>query len=172
MTDFFNKVKQHFKQNLPFVIYKKPNTQLIKGLFQNDSKLNLSDNLSETGFVFTSFDGNKKTILSKNNSEEITTDFIPELFGVNPKKTTRFDTTVKNNFESLVSKAINEIQMGTFSKVVVSRKEIVELPDFDIASLFVKLSSNYLSAFVYCWFHPEIGLWMGATPETLLKVKE
>src|SRR5699024_6370065 len=25
-------------------------------------------------------------------------------------------------------------------------------------------------AFVYCWFHPQVGLWLGATPETLLKV--
>ena len=52
MTDFFNKVKQHFQKNLPFVIYKKPNAELINGLFQNDGKLIFSDNLSETGFVF------------------------------------------------------------------------------------------------------------------------
>jgi isochorismate synthase len=24
---------------------------------------------------------------------------------------------------------------------------------------------------VYCWFHPKVGLWMGATPELLCKVK-
>jgi isochorismate synthase len=41
MTDFFNKFKLQFQQNLPFVIYKKPNNQSIKGLFQNDEKLNL-----------------------------------------------------------------------------------------------------------------------------------
>ena len=56
MNEFLNIVKQHFQQNLPFVIYKKPNSQLIKGLFQNDRKLNISDNLSETGFIFTSFE--------------------------------------------------------------------------------------------------------------------
>ena len=62
MTDFFNKVKQHFQNNLPFVIYKKPNTELINGLLQNDDKLNISQNLSESGFIFSSFDTNKKIL--------------------------------------------------------------------------------------------------------------
>jgi isochorismate synthase len=54
--------------------------------------------------------------------------------------------------------------------VVLSRNEIVDLPNFDLISLYIKLASSYPSAFTYCWFHPEIGFWMGATPETLLKV--
>ena len=64
----------------------------------------------------------------------------------------------------------NPAEKGTFSKVVLSRNEIVDLPNFDLISLYIKLASSYPSAFTYCWFHPEIGLWMGATPETLLKV--
>jgi isochorismate synthase len=170
MDEFLNKVKQHFQKNLPFVIYKKPNTELIKGLFQNDRKLNLSDNLSETGFVFTSFDENLKIVIPKNNSKEITIDFISETVPSFLKIESQINETAKNNFELLVSKAIQEIEKGTFSKVVLSRKEIISLPNFDLNSLFVKLASSYPDAFTYCWFHPEIGLWMGATPETLLKV--
>jgi isochorismate synthase len=170
MTDFFNKVKQHFQQNLPFVIYKKPNTELIKGLFQKDGKLNFSDNLSETGFIFTSFDGNNKILISKNNSLEITTDFISETVQLISKKVTQTNETAKDNFEFIVSKAIQEIENGTFLKVVLSRKEIIDLHHFDLSTLFVKLVNSYPAAFTYCWFHPEIGLWMGATPETLLKL--
>jgi len=170
MTDFFNKAKQHFQNNLPFVIYKKPNSELINGLFQNESKLHISQNLSETGFVFTSFDINKKILIPKNNSVEITAHFQPEIPQINSKVVTNTIESAKNNFEVLVSKAIQEIKNGTFSKVVVSRKETIDLPDFDIISQYIKLANNYPSAFTYCWFHPEIGLWMGATPETLLKV--
>lgn len=169
MTDFLNKVKQHFQQNLPFVIYKKPNTELMKGLFQNDRKLNFSDNLSEIGFVFSSFDGNNSILISKNNSQEITADFIAKTVQLIPKVESFIDETSQNNFEFIVSKAIREIENGTFSKVVLSRKEIVDLPNFDLSALFVKLANSYPLAFTYCWFHPEIGLWMGATPETLLK---
>jgi isochorismate synthase len=172
MTDFLNKVNQHFQQNLPFVIYKKPNTKLMKGLFQNDSKLNFSENLSEAGFVFSSFDENLKILIPKNNSQEITIEFIPQTVPLIPKIVSQIDESAKNNFEFIVSKAIQEIETGTFSKVVVSRKEIVDLPNFDLISLYIKLASSYPSAFIYCWFHPETGLWMGATPETLLKVNE
>ena len=171
MTDFFNKVKQHFQKNLPFVIYKKPNAELINGLFQNDGKLIFSDNLSETGFVFSSFDTNKKILIPKNNSLEISTEFIEEKFTLNSKTESNLNKkTAKNNFEFIVSKAIQEIEKGTFSKVVLSREEIIDLPNFDLSSLFVKLASTYPSAYTYCWFHPEIGLWMGATPEILIKV--
>lgn len=172
MTDFFDKVKQHFQQNLPFVIYKKPNINTIKGLFQIDSKLNFSDNLSETGFVFASFDGNRKILIPKNNSEEIIAQFIPETVNLNSNIESNLNQTAKNNFEFIVTKAIQEIENGTFSKVVLSRKETVDLLNFDLISLFIKLASSYPSAFTYSWFHPEIGLWMGATPETLLKVNE
>lgn len=53
--------------------------------------------------------------------------------------------------------------------MVVSRKEIVDLVKFDLVLIFEKLIQSYPTAFCYCWFHPKIGLWMGATPERLLK---
>jgi isochorismate synthase len=37
--------------------------------------------------------------------------------------------------------------------------------------VFKHLLQNYKSAFVYVWFHPKVGLWLGATPETLLDIK-
>ncbi len=170
MTDFFNKVKQHFQNNLPFVIYKKPNSEEINGLFQNDVKLNFSNDLSETGFIFSSFDANKKILIPKDNSEEIIAHFYPEYIQVNSKVESHSNEIAKYNFENIVIKAIEEIKKDTFLKVVLSRKEIVDLPNFDLISLYINLASKYPSAFNYCWFHPEIGLWMGATPETLLRV--
>ena len=170
MTDFFNKVKQHFQKNLPFVIYKKPNSELINGLFQNDGKLIFSEDLSEAGFIFSSFDDNNKILIPKNNSQEIVAHFQPEFFKINSKVESDSNDAAKISFEFIVSKAIQEINNGTFSKVVLSRNETVDLPNFDLISVYIKLASSYPSAFTYCWFHPEIGLWMGATPETLLKV--
>jgi len=172
MTDFFNKVKQHFQKNLPFVIYKKPNSELINGLFQNNGKLIFSQDLTETGFIFSSFDANKKILIPKDNSQEIIAHFHPEFSQINSKVESDSSKEAKNSFEFIVSKAIQEIENNTFSKVVLSRKEILDLPNFDIISLYIKLASSYPSAFTYCWFHPEIGLWMGATPETLLKVND
>ncbi len=55
--------------------------------------------------------------------------------------------------------------------MVLSRREIIDLQNFDIVSVFAKLVLTYPTAFTYCWYHPKIGLWMGATPERLLKAK-
>jgi isochorismate synthase len=52
---------------------------------------------------------------------------------------------------------------------VVSRKESVALEHFDLVSTFTKLVAQYRSAFVYCFYHPKIGTWLGASPEQLLK---
>jgi isochorismate synthase len=75
----------------------------------------------------------------------------------------------QEHFESLVQQGIDAIGAHVFKKVVVSRKEIIDLANFDLISVFEKLIQSYPNAFCYCWFHPKIGLWMGATPERLLK---
>ena len=67
---------------------------------------------------------------------------------------------------------IEAIQDNHFKKVVLSRRELVEINNFDVVTVYERLLANYPTAFCYVWFHPEVGLWMGATPETLLDVKE
>jgi isochorismate synthase len=37
------------------------------------------------------------------------------------------------------------------------------------AELLLKLIQFYPEAFTYIWFHPEVGFWAGASPETLIK---
>ncbi|MFN8325853.1 MAG: hypothetical protein U0T80_08925 [Flavobacteriaceae bacterium] len=60
---------------------------------------------------------------------------------------TRFQLSGKD-FEELVEKAINELDDEKF-KVVVSRKEEVEINEFDIEIVFNKMLQMYPSAFKY-----------------------
>lgn len=78
----------------------------------------------------------------------------------------------KRDFEQLVDKAIQNIKSGYVEKIVVSRKEVIAIDFFDIETVFEKLLSLYHSAFKYCFYHPKIGLWIGATPEQFLKIKD
>jgi isochorismate synthase len=169
MIDFFIKVKQHKAQNLPFVLYRKPNDIKLVGFFQNNDHLYFAENFDETGFVFAPFEGSQMILIPKDQSvkwEELITSF-------KENQDSDFkdleDEQSKEHFEKLVQKGIDEIAKGTFKKVVLSRKEIVDLPNFDLVSVFEKLIQTYPTAYCYCWFHPKIGLWMGATPERLLK---
>jgi isochorismate synthase len=169
MIDFFIKVKQQFQNNLPFVIYSKPNINSISGLFQKNNHFYFSENFTEKGFVFAPFDGKQVLLIPERESDLIEIEFIPNLIINNSNSETFVDELAKNNFENLVKKAIGAIENGSFNKVVLSREKLIDLPNFELVSLFEKLVNSYPTAFTYCWFHPEIGLWMGATPERLLK---
>src|SRR5690606_31374885 len=53
----------------------------------------------------------------------------------------------------------------------LSIKEIVPLLEITPISIFKRLLNTYPSAFVYFWYHPKVGLWLGATPETLIEIE-
>jgi isochorismate synthase len=171
MIDFFIKVKQQKQLDLPFVIYSKPNKDEIVGYFQKNDHLYLAADLSEKGFVFASFDGDQKILIPGSHAER----WVTKISLSDENKVFDIENSInpsaKKEFETLVQKGIDAINKGCFSKVVLSREEIMTVSDFDIVTIFEKLLYLYPTAFSYCWFHPKIGLWMGATPERLLKVE-
>jgi isochorismate synthase len=138
----------------------------------NDDSLFYLDDFSENGFVFAPFDNHEKAILfpieaSEFISEELSIDII------NFKEIT-FSTNVKSKEHhiKLVDNTIEEIINNDLKKVVISRKEVLEITDFNLIKIYQKLLQSYKNAFVYVWFHPKVGLWFGATPETLLNVEK
>lgn len=169
MNDFFERVQQQQEKNLPYVLYCKPNSDTIIGMFQqNDTLFNVTD-FTEKGFVFASFDGNRIHLIPENESEIIgavrektAADVAGSIQGI-------LDESDKNDFESIVAKGIRAINKQEFKKVVLSRKEIIKLEKFDLTAVFENLVQLYPTTFVYCFFHPQVGLWMGATPEQLVK---
>ena len=170
MKIILDKSKEQFEQNFPFVIYKKPNSENIIGIFQKNDTLFSVNDFTEKGFVFASFDGSKTFIIPENNSEILSATFkyidTNFSFEIETELQNKFD---KNNFENLVKKGIQTINNKDLKKVVLSRKETVNLVNFDLVSTFEKLVQLYSSTFVYCFFHPKVGIWLGATPEQLLK---
>jgi isochorismate synthase len=93
-----------------------------------------------------------------------TIDFKESEFSANEKS--------KEHHIKLVDKTIEEIINNNLKKVVISRKEALEITDFDLIKIYKKLLQSYKNAFVYVWFHPKVGLWLGATPETLLNIEK
>ncbi len=167
------KIEESKKEGAPFVLYKKTNAKKISALFQNNRDLHYLKFFSESGFVFAPFDGSRKSVIFPMNKCEVYSAKIPEVLKTNK-------TDIKENFKSdeekedyllLVKKGIDFLNKNSVKKVVLSRKEEIEIDHFDMKLIFKKLLANYPTTFVYIWFHPEIGTWMGATPETLLQVK-
>ena len=169
MTDLFLKVKIQQGQNLPFVLYCKPNSDKIVGLFQRNDHLYFLENFQEKGFVFAPFDAEDIPYIPLEHSDV----YVETSHGKNyffESNTVKLNTTVgKDFFEELVAKSVEAIKANQFEKVVVSRKEEVAISVFDIQTTMRKMIQLYPDAFNYCFSHPKIGTWIGATPEQLLK---
>ncbi len=77
------------------------------------------------------------------------------------------------DYKQSVSQAIQQIREHQLDKVVISRYDDVRLPQgFDPMNVFWKACDSYTNAFVYVLFDKHQGLWLGATPESLLSLKD
>lgn len=171
--DFFKRIVQQYDSNLPFVVYRKPNKTKVAALLQNNITLCTTDDLTESGFVFSPFNDKEKTVLIPlKDSEHIYIHYDVMSGAVETSQPTGSQKlSDKQQHISLVKKGVEAINHGVFKKVVLSRKEEVNVSESNPISIFKNLLQHYTSAFVYCWYHPKIGLWLGATPETLVKIE-
>lgn len=168
----FEKLQNHYKKKLPFVAYKKPNKNIITAFLQQSNTLIFTKDFTESGFVFSPFDNREKSILIPENQSEFIkgkTDFKVK---INEIDNLPINDDNRSFHCQIVDKAITNIANGNFRKVVLSRCEEVELFNFSFIDVFKKLVKSYPSAMTYVWYHPKVGLWLGATPETLVKINE
>ncbi|WP_324719256.1 chorismate-binding protein [Salinimicrobium sp. HB62] len=178
-ADFFQKLEAQYLQNLPFVAYRKPvigrSSGEVTAFLQQDDQLIYTEDFSESGFVFAPFDTSEiKAILFPENASEnfIFEQVVSEGFPTPVTFQKRQNPEEKRSVHvELVKKAVEALKAGEMEKVVLSRKEMVKLDDPNPLKLFNELLKTYSAAFVYCWFHPKVGCWLGATPETLLKIE-
>ncbi|MGG7035532.1 MAG: isochorismate synthase [Flavobacterium sp.] len=171
MTSLFKTIQKQYTQNLPFVVYNKPNSDELIGFFQKNDNLFLVNDFDEKGFVFAPFNGNEIILIPENHSEIITETISFPNSDFETNSTFKTDEQSKLIHQNLVQAGIDAINENLFNKVVLSRKEKIDFPEFDLTHLFQKLLNTYPSAFTYCWFHPKVGLWLGAFSEQLVNVE-
>lgn len=163
------------KQNTPFTSYRKPNFNEVTFINQKNNEIHYLNDYSEKGFVFAPFDTAKKTIFFPLNQSNVISYLVENIDFKNVESNIKLNLNSteldKINHLKLVSKGIQHIKNNKIPKIVLSRKEIFLIQSFNSVETFFRLLKNYQTAFVYIWFHPKVGLWLGATPEVLLQVK-
>lgn len=168
----FEALERQYENQLPFVVYSRPINALIKCWLQEDDTLHKTDTFSESGFVFAPFDINNQSILLPEiHCERHTVVIESELEVPKAQKLSNSDEKDKNTHIDLVLRGISEINNGKLDKVVLSRFEEKELTTINPIDIFKRLYNAYKNAMVYCWYHPKVGLWLGATPELLFKAE-
>ena len=99
--------------------------------------------------------------------------FRPLDFHPNPKPPTNKEQCEETHYVQLVNEGIKAIKAGHFQKVVPSRTKRVTLPEqFQMVQTFHELCERYPNAFVSLVSIPQVGTWLGATPEVLITVKD
>lgn len=130
----------------------------------------MAENFNVSGFVLAPFDSSKKKILI--SGEYCQEEMKLEVDGL-PKDNGPSEMLGRGKiaYIKLVERAIHQIKSGGLRKVVVSRV----IPTSTTKSprqIMESLLQKYNGAFCYWWYHPKIGMWLGATPERLLKYEE
>ena len=161
------KLKYALKNHLPFAVYSKPGTKTVVGIFQRDKEIRYLEDYTQKGFVFAPFEGHIRLWIPAEKAEVITAAFDRVAAEVVNPDGAKTEATAKEDFESLVAKSIEAIREGQFEKLVCSRVEREKIKD--IAQVYFNLVAAYPDAFRYCFYSPISGLWMGATPEQLLR---
>ena len=164
------RIKEIIAEDRPFVVYRKPQEECVTVFAQKDASLCYVEDYTEKGFVFAPFDSSEKAIYFPEHSSEVFEgereyNFVDQ----QNKENSTGDEVVKEFHISLVDKGISSIEKGVFEKVVLSRRIDKEIEDSPL-DIFEKLLHAYGNAFVYYWYHPKVGTWLGATPERLFKV--
>ncbi len=86
-------------------------------------------------------------------------------------KTTAVSGNSSESFRAAVAQAVAAIKRHEFQKVVLSKQKEAAMPEgFNPAEVFVELGKSYPNAFVSFFAIPQVGVWMGATPEILVSV--
>ncbi|MFT5752377.1 MAG: isochorismate synthase [Flavobacteriales bacterium] len=161
-------LQHQLEADLPFVIYRKPSSKVIQGFFQDDPTLHYAEDLSQSGFVFAPFDARDKGILIPGEHPQELHIEGSEHIVDSPFKTVALLDGKERHLE-LVQKGITQIKNSELKKVVLSRKQYLHT-NKSTEEVLLQLLQDYPNAFVYCWYHPKIGLWVGATPETLVSI--
>ncbi len=176
-------LKTLLNKGLPFAAYRLPGEENVNVVVQKTKrKLNFDVNeickregfvaapfesvVSETGnfikadYFASKYDDYKKIV---NAVSEFTNEEKPKFNGDNYEMT-------KQEYLDTAEFLINQIKQGKVEKVVLSRviKEPVD-KNIDLSSIFLNLAGKYKSAFVYLFTFPGENIWIGATPETLIK---
>ena len=177
IATFFSEIENVYQTKAPFVVFRKPDEDLLTAYVQRTKELHELNSFDDSGFVFAPFDPKNKTVLFpfiECDSFSTTIhefDFLEndEIFIGKPQFTNSNKSAgLEEKHIALVQKGIDFIKNKHAEKIVLSRKETLECTNLNVLNTFKKMLKAYKNAFVYLWFHPAVGLWMGATPERLL----
>ena len=167
--------------NKSFAAWSLPDEELVHIIISDDAVPLEGDFQFEEmkeGFIFTSFDKNKSYYLNASTYWNSGNDALD--IDHNPTEQLQYysgnsepKSINSEHYLELVESSIDKISEGYFEKVVPARIKCTEVnKTFDPIQFFLTLKDQYPDAFTSFVSIPDVGTWIGASPEILIHVKD
>lgn len=180
MSDFTalcQELEKAAKLEKPFVAYRKPGASEVRLFIQKDAGLYRFTSEKESGFIFAPFSKDEAAVFFPREKCELFTSFFERTDQNKASSEKKVDLKDRVNSEhrqqylDLVDRCLAFMKNSGTKKIVLSRKEEVRVEGLLISEILGNLLEKYPAAFVYIWYHPAVGMWAGATPETLFSLE-
>tara|TARA_B100001287_G_scaffold261698_1_gene250988 strand:+ start:40080 stop:41075 length:996 start_codon:yes stop_codon:yes gene_type:complete len=145
-----------------FVIFQEPQKKTSNIITGNWKKLKNNEVFENNTFVINQFNGSSYKL----NGE------ISELQSpvkIDSPKEIKINSTNKKSYIDTVNKTILKCKKEEISKCIISRIITEKININNFFSLYQKLTNQYQHGLKYILNHPEHGMWIGISPETLIK---
>ncbi|WP_213522395.1 isochorismate synthase [Nonlabens sp.] len=160
------------EKQLPFLLLRTANTHRVRVVSQRDQKWYTTAPDNMTYAVFSEFQKSENQVFIIAEDDQyftINNNQSPAVQEIN--RLDLMEEVEQHRYVKLVEKAVTMLKDTPLKKVVLSRKQrfLKKASDLKILS---NLLNQYMEANCYFFYHPQVGKWMGATPEVLLSVKD
>lgn len=175
-------IDQLLKNNIAFACWFNPMDNCLGIVAGNASDVKLFDRFDqlngEAGFVFAPYRITEKcpVILLKPAiyHEDFKSSYQLDFSNIEPISEAAIteehcEGCTKEEYIQTVEETVTAILEGDLSKVIISRKIPVKRPSDSLGNIFFQLHDQTPNAFTYLVNLPVAGIWMGATPEVLIK---
>jgi len=165
------------KVSHPFVIFRMPGSSGSAIYTGKIKQISLKDAFNNHGFILAPFITSPQNPVIFLEPDAVSEDLteIPDWLIDQVQLSDSFTetglifNTEKGNYRVNLEKLIELLKSGEANKVVISRTTVIErLSNLQLIQLYEALCKKYPYAFVYLAYIPPYGIWIGATPETLI----
>ena len=171
-----------FDKGISFVAYSLPGqTKAITLISYNTIYSKNIDNISDNhhdGFVFAPFVFSEKypvwflkadEIIDKEKDLQSLIAKLEALPDVKQKQDLDIKSTSKEDYSKAFDEFMFKLKSAVLDKAILSKIVTKLRTEEDLYSIFIRLSKTYPSTFNYLIYLPSGEIWMGATPELLLR---
>lgn len=169
----FKRIRQaiHAQQEagLPFAVFRKPGQQELWTVFQDEAGIAAVPQDDSPGFLAMPFEPGLQALWIR--ADRICTTPFPPAAEVPAGASPLPDPMGQDVHVRLVEEALRAIGQGNLEKVVLARRFTAQITGTHW-EVYKRLLAAYPNAFCYFWYHPDLGSWMGASPELLLDYRD